>query len=199
MGLVALEQRVRHENLVRPPHAGHRVGPALRREPLEERVAQLQAELADLRERLVTRKSDDQVAALRASLGRAEADAASVGARVENAARARTDCDAAAGLLSELEGELSAQQAALDAFVSDENDRVHRFRDALNSPVGRLTSTERQSGDWFPKTSHRRKAKTTTPQRAKERVEAQEASRRAREKACQRDPRRAKEEAKAEA
>ena len=42
MGLVALEQRVRHENLVRPPHAGHRVGPALRREPLEERVAQLQ-------------------------------------------------------------------------------------------------------------------------------------------------------------
>ena len=42
MGLVALEQRVRHENLVRPPHAGHRVGLALRREPLEERVAQLQ-------------------------------------------------------------------------------------------------------------------------------------------------------------
>ena len=42
MGLVALEQRVRHENLVRPPHAGHRVGPALRREPIEERVAQLQ-------------------------------------------------------------------------------------------------------------------------------------------------------------
>ena len=80
-----------------------------RRETLASQVvsspARVRGEMAE-----AARALEEEHAAAR----RAEADAASVGARVENAARARTDCDAAAGLLSELEGELSAQQAALD-------------------------------------------------------------------------------------
>ena len=39
---------------------------------------------------------------------------------------------------------------SIDSFLlSDENDRVHRFRDALQGPLGRLTARERQAGDWW--------------------------------------------------
>ena len=39
---------------------------------------------------------------------------------------------------------------SVDSFLlSDENDRVHRFRDALQGPLGRLTARERQAGDWW--------------------------------------------------
>lgn len=38
----------------------------------------------------------------------------------------------------------------VDSFLlSDENDRVHRFRDALQGPLGRLTALSKQSGDWW--------------------------------------------------
>ena len=39
---------------------------------------------------------------------------------------------------------------SVDSFLlSDENDRVHRFRDALQGPIGRLTAREKQAGDWW--------------------------------------------------
>jgi len=34
-------------------------------------------------------------------------------------------------------------------LLSDENDRVHHFRDALRGQLGRLMSASRQSGDWW--------------------------------------------------
>ena len=45
---------------------------------------------------------------------------------------------------------------SVDSFLlSDENDRVHRFRDALQGPLGRLTATERQAGDWWGENANR--------------------------------------------
>lgn len=42
----------------------------------------------------------------------------------------------------------------IDSFLlSDESDRVHRFRDALQGPLGRLTALSKQSGDWWDRSS----------------------------------------------
>lgn len=42
----------------------------------------------------------------------------------------------------------------IDSFLlSDESDRVHRFRDALQGPLGRLTALSKQSGDWWDQTT----------------------------------------------
>ena len=43
----------------------------------------------------------------------------------------------------------------VDSFLlADENDRVHRFRDALKGPLGRLTAVSRQTGDWWQAVEH---------------------------------------------
>ena len=45
---------------------------------------------------------------------------------------------------------------SVDSFLlSDENDRVHHFRDALRGQLGRLMSVSRQSGDWWTTNSNR--------------------------------------------
>ena len=44
----------------------------------------------------------------------------------------------------------------VDSFLlSDENERVHRFRDALQGPAGRLTATSRQKGDWWTENANK--------------------------------------------
>ena len=42
----------------------------------------------------------------------------------------------------------------IDSFLlADESDRVHRFRDALLGPLGRLTALSKQSGDWWDRST----------------------------------------------
>ena len=44
----------------------------------------------------------------------------------------------------------------IDSFLlADENDRIHRFRDALRGPLGRLTAMSRQGGDWWHENANR--------------------------------------------